>query len=769
MEFSVDFFKDEVRNGFYIPTAIKQAWAANLRVLSEVDRICEKYGITYFADWGSILGAVRHGGYVPWDDDLDICMKRKDYNRFKEVADSELPEGFAIHDFRRKKDHWLFLSRVVNCNRICFDEEHLREYHNFPYIAVVDIFVKDYLYRDIDKERERCKEIKKLIATADGIVGNRFKAEVVEYQLSEIEKDYKVKINRKLTPEEMGIIIYGIAEGQMARVPEQEADRIGQMFPMVLQGGTGIAKEYYDSIIRLPFENTTIPVPASYDRILRDRYGNYLEIHKVWTGHDYPYFEKQRENLQAVADFDIPEFSFDNNMLAEVDREQSREDSLAGLSEGFAAQVTQYTNNIISLLNEEKVDDVSELLPEVQQFVVDYATITEQVLGGVRENCQRVTAEVQDYCDRLYEVYLFLQNDPSVADMDTSEGLSGSAKKLCDVVKNSIINRKEILFLTIGSAEWKSFDEEYRRLAKSGEYDIFVVPLPVLFKDIYGRIEVTDDELANSINYDEYPEEILLDLWQDYDVKLHRPSVIYIQSPYDEENPCLTIPPVFYAKNLRKYTDKLIYMSPFTVSEFGADDYNDVYNMKHYVTAPGVIYSDVVYVQSDNMKHMYVDKLTSFAGEDTRGLWNERIKVCIKNDRDKEDIENDSKTVNKDRKKIMYCIGLNEVAEYGDRICELVRKRMEIFKDNKESIDVDIVLYPGDKDIWNEFDEKHSSEIMELITGYAKEDWCEIADIDHGKYDQQVLKYDAYYGSASPLVPVFSQSKKPVMIASYEV
>lgn len=121
--FDIDFFRDEIRNGFYIPTAIKQFWAAQLDVLAAIDRICEANGISYYADWGTLLGAVRHGGFVPWDDDLDICMKRDDYVRFRELADNQLPKGYTIHDYKNKEDHWLFLARVVNNDRMCFEEE----------------------------------------------------------------------------------------------------------------------------------------------------------------------------------------------------------------------------------------------------------------------------------------------------------------------------------------------------------------------------------------------------------------------------------------------------------------------------------------------------------------------------------------------------------------------------------------------------------------------------------------------------------------------
>ncbi len=105
MKHSIDFFRDEIRNGFYIPTQVKMSWACDFDVLSEIDRICKKHGITYFADWGTFLGAVRHSGYIPWDDDMDICMLREDYNRFREVADAELSKGYVIHDYERQDDH----------------------------------------------------------------------------------------------------------------------------------------------------------------------------------------------------------------------------------------------------------------------------------------------------------------------------------------------------------------------------------------------------------------------------------------------------------------------------------------------------------------------------------------------------------------------------------------------------------------------------------------------------------------------------------------
>lgn len=90
MAFIKDLYHDEIRDGWLVKSDMKKVWQRQLEIWQEVDRICRKHKITYWAAYGTLIGAARHGGFIPWDDDFDLCMMRPEYNRFCEVVDEEL-------------------------------------------------------------------------------------------------------------------------------------------------------------------------------------------------------------------------------------------------------------------------------------------------------------------------------------------------------------------------------------------------------------------------------------------------------------------------------------------------------------------------------------------------------------------------------------------------------------------------------------------------------------------------------------------------------
>lgn len=122
---------------------------ANLKVLKEIDRICRKYKIHYAMDSGTLLGAVRHQGFIPWDDDVDVVFKRSDYEMFLKVAARELPEGMSIlhpEEIRDGKVFYDFTTRIIyEKSSVHEDNAQMRFYDGKLNHLWVDLFVLDRL------------------------------------------------------------------------------------------------------------------------------------------------------------------------------------------------------------------------------------------------------------------------------------------------------------------------------------------------------------------------------------------------------------------------------------------------------------------------------------------------------------------------------------------------------------------------------------------------------------------------------------------------
>ena len=94
LDFPDDFFAPEVRCGYEVSEKNKKVWAILLDLVVELERVCKKYNITMYADAGTLLGTVRHQGFIPWDDDIDIALKRKDYEKLCKVASKEFKHPY---------------------------------------------------------------------------------------------------------------------------------------------------------------------------------------------------------------------------------------------------------------------------------------------------------------------------------------------------------------------------------------------------------------------------------------------------------------------------------------------------------------------------------------------------------------------------------------------------------------------------------------------------------------------------------------------------
>ena len=98
------------------PLTVDDVKLIELEIMDEIDRVCNEHGVQYFLGYGTLLGAVRHGGFIPWDDDVDLMMTRENYNKFLSVIKQELPKGFSVHNYQLSDTYWSLFTKIVNDN-----------------------------------------------------------------------------------------------------------------------------------------------------------------------------------------------------------------------------------------------------------------------------------------------------------------------------------------------------------------------------------------------------------------------------------------------------------------------------------------------------------------------------------------------------------------------------------------------------------------------------------------------------------------------------
>lgn len=284
----------EVRRGYEISSEMKKVWQIQLELVKKVLDVCKKHNLKIWAGYGTLIGAIREKGYIPWDDDMDLVMFRDDYEKLLSVAKSEFEEPYffqnAYTDEKYPRGHsqvrYNGTAAILPCDINT----------KFNQSIFIDIFVLDalpknkFVFTANAMKAERLRYLLSLRTYANFTL--RPKA-FLKYLFSRVFfafNDYR-KVYRKF--EQLYSCGNSLEHKDEYSCP---AFTLPQVFINIQK------KEWYADTIYMPFEDIMMPVPSGYDEILTNQYGDYMTPAQAPSLHGNVIFDTERSYTEVLKD-----------------------------------------------------------------------------------------------------------------------------------------------------------------------------------------------------------------------------------------------------------------------------------------------------------------------------------------------------------------------------------------------------------------------------------------------------------------------------------
>ena len=412
-------------------------------------------------------------------------------------------------------------------------------------------------------------------------------------------------------------------------------------------------------------------------------------------------------------------------------------------------------------------DSALDLLSQCQDGAIQIGEMIESTEG---EGFITVSY-LEDYCESVYQIYESVRQNQKQNPNKIFKHLRTSLTQVKNSVKNDIKVRKEAVFLPYKASMWDSLESVFKAADEDPDCDAYVIPIPYFDKNPDGSFREEHYE------GDLYPKDIPITRYQDYDFENRQPDLIFIHNPYDECNYVTSVHPFFYSKNLKQFTEQLVYIPYFILDEIDPENSSAVEGIKHFCTVPAVIYADKVIVQSEDMRKIYVNVMTEYAkgSKADRKYWEAKIlglgspkvdKVLGTKKEELEIPEEWLKVIEKEdgswKKVIFYNTSVTALLEHGEKMLVKMQDVFRVFRENVEEVAllwrphplIQATIESMRPELWEEY--------RELVKVYKEEGWG-IYD-DTADLDRAIALCDGYYGDHSSVVKLCQEAGKMVLI-----
>lgn len=246
--------------------SLEERKEAGLGILAEILRVCSILDIKFYLAYGTLLGAIRHKGFIPWDDDIDIWMFREDYELFLERFNDLSSSRYTVYSTKNISTYPFLMPKVMD------NQTHVREkfYSELPYLGIwVDLFPIDYLS---EKGKENTGKLIKLehkrwcaLYKQSTIIG---KLKLLGYNMIQRDTSFSdFSVNPADYVNEIHRIHRCTEHHDLVRSPTSE-----NSFKLFYNS------KDFDDVIYTQFETLTLPIPSGYDNLLKKVYGDYMKL-----------------------------------------------------------------------------------------------------------------------------------------------------------------------------------------------------------------------------------------------------------------------------------------------------------------------------------------------------------------------------------------------------------------------------------------------------------------------------------------------------------